>query len=132
MPKREIVPEPVVTVIDDYDGQELHPHTPPERYLLNGRVYDLYLSEASKKAVDDFLDRLLDGAEEVREPAPQRSTRSSRPSRSGRSGRGVSVTIRDGYTIHDLRTWAKANGHEVSDNRRAPSKVIEAFNAAHS
>ena len=121
MPKREIVPEPIVTVIDDYDGTELHPHTPPERYLLRGRTYDLYLSEASRQAVDSFLDRLLDGAEEVRDVAPR-----------GRGGRaGVGVAIRDGYTIHDLREWARANGYEVSDNRRAPSKVIEAFNAAH-
>ncbi len=121
MPKREIVPEPIVTVIDDYDGQALHPHTPPERYLLRGRTYDLYLSEESKKAVDTFLDRLVDGAEEVRGVASQ--------ARGGRAGVGVS--IRAGYTIHDLREWARSNGHEVSDNRRAPSKVIEAFNAAH-
>lgn len=121
MPKREIVPEPIVTVIDDYDGKELHPHTPPERYRINGRTYDLYLSDESKKAVDDFLRNLLDGAEEVRE--------TDRPRR-GRGGSGV--TILDGYTIQDLREWARANGHQVSDNRRAPSKVIEAFNAAHS
>lgn len=122
MPKREIVPDPIVTVIDDYDGSELPEHTPPERYLLNGRVYDLYLSSASKKAVDTFLADLLDGAEEVKDNAP--------PARRRRGGAGVS--IRDGFTIHDLREWARANGHEVSDNRRAPSKVIEAFNAAHS
>ncbi len=120
MPKREIVPEPVVTIIDDYDGAELHPHTPAERYHLRGRTYDLYLSEASKRAVDSFLDDLLRDAEVVRDDPP-------RPRR-----RGAAVTIRDGYTIHDLREWARANGHEVSDNRRAPSKVIEAFNAAHS
>ncbi|MRJ76919.1 hypothetical protein GEV29_10250 [Aeromicrobium sp. SMF47] len=122
MPKRKIVPDPIVTVIDDYDGKELPEDTPPERYLLNGRVYDLYLSSESKKAVDTFLSKLLDGAEEVKDTSP--------PSRRRRGGAGVS--IRDGFTIHDLREWAKANGHEVSENRRAPSKVIEAFNEAHS
>jgi hypothetical protein len=122
MPKREIVPEPIVTVIDDYDGKELHPHTPPERYMLRGRTYDLYLSEESKKTVDSFLDQLLDGAEEVRDTAAS----------SRRGGARPGAAIRDGYTIHDLREWARANGHQVSDNRRAPSKVIEAFNAAHS
>ena len=121
MPKREIIPEPVVTVIDDYDGQELHPHTPPERYRLNGRTYDLYLSDASKQAVDSFLRNLLDGAEEVRDERPTR----------GGARNGAGVAIRDGYTIQDLRAWAKENGHQVSDNRRAPSKVIQAFNAAH-
>ncbi|KQV76919.1 hypothetical protein ASC61_19005 [Aeromicrobium sp. Root344] len=123
MPKREIVPEPIVTVIDDYDGKELHPDTPPERYRINGRTYELYLSDESKKAVDDFLRNLLDGAEEVRDTYAPRSSR-------GRGGAGVAIM--DGYTIHDLREWARANGHQVSDNRRAPSKVIEAFNAAHS
>lgn len=125
MPKREIVPDPIVTVIDDYDGKELHPDTPPERYLLRGRAYDLYLSKESKQAVDSFLDQLVDGAQEVRDTTP------STPRRRRSSGGGGGVTIRDGYTIHDLREWARANGHEVSDNRRAPSKVIEAFNAAH-
>lgn len=124
MPKREIVPDPIVTVIDDYDGSELPEHTPPERYLLNGRVYNLYLSSESKKAVDTFLSNLLDGAEEVKDTAP--------PARRRRGGAGAGVSIREGFTIHDLREWAKANGHEVSDNRRAPSKVIEAFNDAHS
>jgi hypothetical protein len=123
MPKREIVPDPIITVIDDYDGKELHPDTPPERYRINGRTYELYLSDESKKIVDDFLRNLLDGAHEIRDAPGSRS-------RSGRGGSGVA--IREGYTIHDLREWARANGHQVSDNRRAPSKVIEAFNAAHS
>lgn len=122
MPKRETVPEPIVTIIDDYDGKELHENTPPERYQLRGRTYDLYLSESSKQAVDSFLDELLDGAEEVREAPPVRSNR---------GGNRSAVNIVDGFTIHDLREWARANGHRVSDNRRAPSKVIEAFNAAH-
>ena len=121
MPKREIIPEPVVTVIDDYDGKELHPHTPPERYLINGRTYDLYLSEESKKAVDTFLHDLLDGAQEVKETGRTRGGR--------RNGAGTAIL--EGYTIQDLREWAKDNGHEVSPNRRAPTKVIEAFNAAH-
>jgi len=72
MPKREIIPEPIVTVIDDYDGKELHPDTPPERYRINGRTYELYLSDESKKIVDDFLRNLLDGAQEIRDtPAPR-------------------------------------------------------------
>jgi hypothetical protein len=125
MPKREIVPDPIVTVIDDYDGKELHPDTPPERYQLRGRTYDLYLSKESKQAVDSFLDQLLDGAQEVRDVS---SSTSAQRRRRGAAG----VSIREGFTIHDLREWARANGHEVSDNRRAPTKVIEAFNAAHS
>ncbi len=111
MPKREIVPEPIVTVIDDYDGKELHPDTPPERYRINGRTYDLYLSDESKKVVDDFLRNLLDGAEEVRDTAPPRR-------RGGSSG----VTIRDGYTIQDLREWAT---RQRAPGQRQPARAVQ-------
>ena len=45
------------------------------------------------------------------------------------AGRGD--RIKPPHTIHDLRKWARENGHKVSPNRRAPSKVIRAFNEAH-
>ena len=112
MARQEIIQKPIVKVIDDYDGAELPEDTKSVRYQFNGRTYDLYLSQASRKAVDDFIANLTDGAEEV--------------SRSGRGDR-----IKSPYTIHDLRTWAKEHGHQVSPNRRAPGKVIRAFNEAH-
>jgi hypothetical protein len=39
--------------------------------------------------------------------------------------------IKAGYSLEDVRDWARKHGHAVSDNRRAPNSVIEAFNAAH-
>ena len=112
MARQEIIQKPIVKVIDDHDGAELPDNTKPVRYQFNGRTYDLYLSQASRKAVDKFISNLTGGAEEV-----------------SRSGRGDQ--IKKPYTIHDLRTWAKQNGHQVSPNRRAPGKVIRAFNDAH-
>ena len=112
MARQEIIQKPIVKVIDDYDGAELPENTKSVRYQFNGRTYDLYLSAASRKAVDEFISNLTEGAEEV-----------------SRSGRGDQ--IKSPYTIHDLRKWAKQNDHHVSHNRRAPGKVIRAFNAAH-
>ena len=112
MPRQEIVQKPIVKVVDDYDGSELPDDTKPTRYQFNGRTYNLYLSAESRKAVDAFIANLTDGAEEV-----------------SRGGRGDQ--IKSPYTIHDLRAWAKENGHHVSPNRRAPGKVIRAFNDAH-
>ena len=112
MARQEIIQKPIVKVVDDYDGAELPENTKSVRYQFNGRTYDLYLSQASRKAVDDFIANLTDGAEEV-----------------SRSGRGDQ--IKSPHTIHDLRKWAKENGHQVSHNRRAPGKVIRAFNDAH-
>ena len=112
MARQEIVQKPIVKVVDDYDGSELPDDTKAVRYQLNGRTYNLYLSDQSRQAVDDFIAKLTDGAEEV-----------------SRGGRGDQ--IKAPYTIHDLRAWAKENGHQVSPNRRAPGKVIRAFNDAH-
>ena len=113
MAKQEIIQKPIVKVIDDYDGAELPEDTRPVRYQFNGRAFDLYLSDASRKAVDAFIADLTDGADQIGSSA-------------GRGDR-----IKSPHTIHDLRKWARENGHKVSPNRRAPSKVIRAFNDAH-
>ncbi|MGA9101625.1 Lsr2 family DNA-binding protein [Aeromicrobium sp.] len=112
MARQEIIQKPIVKVVDDYDGADLPDHTKPVRYQFNGRTFDLYLSDASRKAVDAFIEDLTDGAEQI-----------------GSSGRGD--RIKAPHTIHDLRKWARENGHKVSPNRRAPGKVIRAFNDAH-
>src|SRR5689334_2434567 len=114
MARREIVQKPVVKIFDDYSGEELPETTKPVRYDFNGRAYHLYLSHKSKRSVDEFIGKLTDGADEivtgVRRKAPP---------------------IKAGYSLEDVRGWARKNGHEVSDNRRAPNSVIDAFNAAH-
>jgi hypothetical protein len=112
MAKQEIIQKPIVKVIDDFDGADLPENTKPVRYRFNGRTFDLYLSAASRKAVDTFIADLTDGAEEI-----------------GAAGRGDQ--IKSPHTIHDLRKWAREKGYEVSPNRRAPGKVIRAFNDAH-
>ena len=111
MAKQEIVQKPIVKVIDDYDGAELPENTRPVSYQFNGRTFNLYLSAASRKAVDTFIANLIDGAEET---GPRRGEQ-----------------IKPPHTIHDLRKWATAKGLEVSPNRRAPNNVIRAFNDAH-
>ena len=112
MAKQEIIQKPIVKVVDDYDGAELPENTKPVRYQFNGRTYDLYLSDVSREVVDSFIGDLTEGAEQI-----------------GTSGRGD--RIKSPHTIHDLRKWARENGHKVSPNRRAPGKVIRAFNDAH-
>lgn len=114
MARREIVQKPVVKIFDDYSGAELPETTKPVRYEFNGRAYHLYLSEESKRAVDAFLADLTNDADEivtgVRRKAPP---------------------IKAGYSLADVRAWARQNGLDVSENRRAPNTVIDAFNDAH-
>jgi len=112
--RREIIQKPVVKIFDDYSGKELPETTKPVRYDFNGRAYHLYLSDNSKRAVDQFIADLTSGADEI-----VTGTRRKAP------------PIKAGYSLEDVRTWARSKGHVVSDNRRAPNSVIDAFNAAH-
>jgi hypothetical protein len=44
------------------------------------------------------------------------------------SSRGRSATSGD---VSKIRSWAKANGHAVSERGRIPASVRDAYNAAH-
>lgn len=112
--RKEIVQKPVVKIYDDLSGDELDQTTKPVRYDFNGRAYHLYLSPESRRTVDQFIADLTDGADEI----VTGSRRKAPP-------------IKAGYTLDDVRAWAREHGHDVSDNRRAPNTVIDAFNAAH-
>jgi hypothetical protein len=114
MARKEIVQKPVVKVFDDYSGEELPETTKPVRYDFNGRAYHLYLSEQSRRTVDAFIADLTEGADEI-----------------VTGSRMKAPPIKAGYSLEDVRDWARKHGHAVSDNRRAPNSVIEAFNAAH-
>jgi hypothetical protein len=114
MGRKEIVQKPVVKIFDDYSGEELPETVKPVRYQFNDRAYNLYLSDESKRAVDQFIADLTSGADEI----VTGSRRKAPP-------------IKAGYTLDDLRAWARQNGHDVSDNRRAANSVIDAFNSAH-
>jgi hypothetical protein len=114
MGRKEIVQKPVVKIFDDFSGDELPETAKPVRYQFNDRAYNLYLSDGSKRSVDQFIADLTSGADEI----VTGSRRKAPP-------------IKAGYSLEDLREWARANGHDVSDNRRAANSVIDAFNAAH-
>lgn len=113
MPRHEIVRKPDIKVIDDFSGEEIGSNTEPVEYKFGDKTYRLYLSADSRKKVDTWIAELTDGAEQV----------------TGRGG--IGVKIKPPYTLADLRKWAKDNGHEVAENRRAKNEVIEAFNSAH-
>ena len=114
MGRKEIVQKPVVQIFDDFSGTELPETTKPVRYDFNGRAYHLYLSEDSKRKVDQFIADLTYGADEI-----------------VTGSRRKAPVIKAGHSLDDVRAWARENGHDVSDNRRAPNSVIDAFYAAH-
>ena len=87
------------------------------QFSLDGVSYEIDLSTKNATRLRDALSRYVMAGRRV-------GTRSGRRRGRGRSGAG------DG-SAREVREWARANGHKVSDRGRVPSEVVEAYRAAH-
>jgi hypothetical protein len=100
-------------LVDDLDGGEA---AETVRFGLDGRDYDIDLSDVNAKTIRDTLAPFVANARKV----------GGRPTRAqvnggGRSSREETAAI---------RAWARQNGHELSDRGRIPKAVIEAYQAS--
>jgi Lsr2 len=111
--------ETITRLVDDLDGGTA------ERTVSlgwDGQSYEIDLSKKNISSLEKVLKPYLDAGRRVRGSA----TRSSR-----RSGRSASSGTADRGKLQDVREWARANGHEVSERGRIPSVIREAYEAAH-
>ena len=90
-------------------------------FSLDGTAYEIDLSSDNATALRDAFAPYIDAARSVS------SARSTGSNGNGRPRRRTEPT-RD-YT--EIRAWAKANGHQVSERGRVPSTVLDAYDAAH-
>ncbi|MEU5261638.1 Lsr2 family protein [Amycolatopsis sp. NPDC021455] len=106
----------LVEMLDDIDG------TPAARtipFALDGVTYEIDLSEENAAALRDELARYISagrriGGRKVRVATGQPST----------------TTASDRERNQQIRSWANANGYEVSERGRLASEVIAAFEQA--
>jgi hypothetical protein len=85
---------------------------------LDGTQYVIDLSEKNAKKLRESLTRYVDAA---------RRDKSGRP-----TGRGVArKATAIGPDTSDVRTWAKAQGFEVSERGRVAKDLIVKFQEAH-
>ena len=106
-----------VVIHDDLDGSE---GARTVRFGIDGKSYEIDLSEAHERELREALQKYLDAA-----------TVAS-PSLSGASGRrkyGTGPVRRD--TKH-IRDWLRGEGVEISDRGRIPIDLMNRYNAAHS
>jgi len=108
----------VVQVIDDLDGTELDPSDVQEvRFGLDGRSYVIDLSTNNATGLRDALAPYADAAR--RDQAAGRAVSSAKPTGGGRKD------------LDQVRQWANANGHTVSNRGRVPNSVLEAYDNSH-
>ena len=111
-----------VRYVDDLDGSEA---SSTVSFALDGRSYEIDLSDANAAKLRDSLAAFIGAARRAggsgRRGRTQRATseKDEQPSRSSREHTAA------------IRSWARENGHDVSERGRIPKAVVEAYQAAH-
>jgi hypothetical protein len=102
-----------VTFIDDLDGREITDNDEPTvRFALDGKEYQIDLSDKNQEKLRKALAPFIDKAQRV--------------GRNGKAGKRTQVS-----NAAHIRAWAKDNGMEVPDRGRIPADVKDAYNQAH-
>ena len=113
---------------DDIDGSVADRNV---TFALDGTEYEIDLSEANidKLRYDKIIimtEANITKLVQALEPwtgSARRVRKSSKRNNQRRSN--------DGPSTNDVRNWARAQGHEVSDRGRIPTAIMAAYEAAH-
>lgn len=110
-------PKTTYIITDDLTGEEISEEEAQSiSFTYAGTSYELDLSSANAKKLDDFLAPYVDAARKVR--GTSRFPKSS-------IERGVK---RD---LQKIRDWANSNGYEVAPRGVIKKEVLDAYEAAH-
>lgn len=104
-----------VTLVDDLDGSEAVAQV---EFALEGRSYEIDLSEANGARLRDALAPFVAAARRAGGSGRRAITGAARPS----SDRAQNQAIRE---------WAQKQGLKISERGRIPSEVLEAFHKSH-
>ncbi|MCZ2816764.1 histone-like nucleoid-structuring protein Lsr2 [Modestobacter sp. VKM Ac-2984] len=111
-----------IVLEDDLTGQVLEEgRGETVAFALDGQSYEIDLSEGNSVQLRADLSRYVDAA---------RKTSASRGGTQGRKA-ASSFAAAGRKDTGEIRSWARENGHEVSERGRIPTAVVEAYDAAH-
>jgi hypothetical protein len=108
--------EVVTHLVDDVTGE---PADETVTFGLDGKTFEIDLSEANAKELRASLAGYIESARRVRDGKTGAATRRTTAPRADRA------------QTQAVRDWARRNGHTIADRGRIPAAVVEAFNAAH-
>lgn len=123
--KEQIVAKRVVEhLISDLSGEEIPADSAggTVEFGVSGTLYAVDLTEAELQDFNDALAPYVDVAQKL-------TNRGARINRTTVSSSQAGKRSKDQLTA--IRTWAKKNGHEISERGRVPEAVLAAFDAAH-
>ena len=103
-----------IKIADDIDGSANAEGYP---FSYDGQDYTIDLSNKNKSEMDRAMKPYLAAARKV---SPARNDRRGSTQAKGRRS-----------DLDDIRKWARANGHHVSDRGRIAASVVQEYDAAH-
>jgi len=106
-----------VRLIDDLDGTEA---TASVTFAVDGVEYAIDLSEKNAAKFYKAVGRYVDAAHPVLRP------RAAKP-----TGAKGGAAASPGQSFAAIRAWARENGFDVAGHGRIPSRVVQAYQAAH-
>jgi hypothetical protein len=109
--------ETIVTLTDDIDGGKADRTI---SFAFDGVSYEIDLSKKNATALEKALAPYMGAA--------RKAPRAAGRSRAARVGNSRAHGRND---LAEIRAWAKANGHEVSDRGRIAQSVRDAYDASH-
>ncbi|WP_402468241.1 histone-like nucleoid-structuring protein Lsr2 [Isoptericola aurantiacus] len=104
-----------VVLIDDIDGSD---GDETVSFGLDGVSYEIDLTSAHASELRESLATWIGHGRKSAARVPARTSGARR----GRTDR---------EQLQKIREWARDNGHKVNDRGRIPTRVLEAFEAAH-
>lgn len=104
----------IVVVEDDLDGG---PADKQLTFSLDGADYQIDLNSANADKFRSLLDLYIAAARRT----------GGRRQRTTTTG----ATRHTPKDLHEIRQWARANGHTLADRGRVPQSVLDAYATAH-
>jgi hypothetical protein len=118
--RRKMARKLITQLTDDLDGELLGDEGETVLFSLDGRAYEIDLSDAHAQELRAALEPYISAGRRV--GAPERTN--------SRSNGGGSARRSGAYDLTAVREWARSNGHDVKERGRVPSSVIDAYEAA--
>lgn len=106
-----------IVMVDDIDGGQADEAV---SFGLDDVNYEIDLSTQNASALRDALAPYIASARKVKGRRD-----------GGRSGGRRGQRSSGSPSAAEIRSWARDNGHQLSDRGRVPAEVREAYNAAH-
>lgn len=119
------------SIVDDFDGSELPEDTKPHSVKLDGKTYELYLSDKNAESVLTKIEEYKTFVKDLTKGATVKGAKG------GGSSAGRKSVDYKGHDFNDIRDWAVATGQKAksgksieADTRILNQDIVDAYDAA--